>query len=303
MDQLTAMNVFVTVVDDESFTRAAERLGISRTMASKHVIDLEARLEAQLLYRTTRRLSLTSTGEVYYQRARQILSEIEEADLEASSQSLMPRGKLRLNVPVSFGISHVAPKLKTYLDMYPDVDVDLTLNDRVVDLVDEGFDLAIRIGRLADSSLIARRIADCRVVACAAPSYLETHGIPQHPEDLRHHVCLSYAYGDASRDWQFRIDESDTRVRIVPKILSNNGDALMAAAIAGAGVIMQPTFIVQAALNEGRLAEILTSYEPGKLGIHAVYPPGGARSARVRSFIDFLVGCFGKRQDRGKARR
>lgn len=293
MDQLAAMKVFAGVVEQESFTAAADKLGLSRTMTSKHVMDLENHLGARLLNRTTRRLSLTSTGRVYYERAKQVLSEIEEADREATKQSLTPGGQLRINAPMSFGISHIAPHLKAYLDRYPKVEIDLSLNDRLVDLVNEGFDLAIRIGQLSDSSLIARRIAGCPMVACAAPAYLADHGIPEHPSELERHDCLAYAYGGSHDQWRFSDGKAEISVRFTPRVISNNGDALMAAAISGLGVIVQPAFIVRGALKDGRLTEILTSFHAGELGIHAVYPHTRLLSARVRTFIDYLVTRYG----------
>ena len=287
------MKVFASVVEQESFTLAADKLGLSRTMTSKHVMDLENHLDARLLNRTTRRLSLTSTGKVYYERAKQILSEIEEADLEAERQSLTPSGCLRINAPMSFGISHIAPNLKAYLDRYTKVEIDLTLNDRVVDLVNEGFDLAIRIGQLQDSSLIARRIAGSRMAVCAAPAYLADRGVPKHPSELERHDCLAYAYGESSDQWRFSNQKEEITVRFTPRIISNNGDALMAAAICGLGVIVQPAFIVHGALKDGRLKEILTPFNAGEVGIHAVYPHSRLLSARVRTFIDYLVACYG----------
>jgi DNA-binding transcriptional LysR family regulator len=204
MDQLIAMKVFVAVVDESSFSSAAEKLNLSRTMVSKHVMDLESHLDARLLNRTTRRQSLTGTGRAYYERANRILSEIAEADAEAMRQSLTPSGRLCVNAPVAFGVAHMAPNLGRYLERYPEVEVDLTLNDRVVDLVDEGYDMAIRIGWLEDSSLIARRIADSRMVACAAPDYLARRGVPSEPSDLANHQCLVYSYATAPDRWTFK---------------------------------------------------------------------------------------------------
>lgn len=295
MDQIAAMTVFVAVVEAESFTGAAEKLNLSRTMVSKHVMDLEAHLNARLINRTTRRQSLTGTGRVYFERARRILGEVAEADAEAGRHALTPRGRLRINAPIAFGTLHVAPRLRAYLDRYPEVEIDLTLNDRIVDLVDEGYDLAIRIGDLADSSLIARRIAGVRAVTCAAPEYLARRGVPAHPSELEGHACLAYSYASAPDRWTFRRDgDGDpVMVRVRPRIVSNNGDALAAAAIAGLGVIVQPDFIVEAALRDGRLREILPEYRAAELGIHAVYPSHRLVSARVRTFIDHLVACFG----------
>ncbi|MEM7171303.1 MAG: LysR family transcriptional regulator [Pseudomonadota bacterium] len=295
MDQFLAMKVFVAVVDEESFGAAAKKLNLSRTAVSKNVMDLEAHLKARLMNRTTRRQSLTGTGYAYYQRAKFILNEIEEADAEATNQSRTPHGLLRVNAPMSFGILRIAPYLKAYLDRYPGVDIELTLNDRVVDLVDEGYDLAIRIGVLADSSLIARRIASSELLVCAAPAYLETQGIPEWPSDLAAHQCLTYSYLDRPDRWRFSRGSEDLTVRITPRLISNNGDALLTAAASSLGIILQPSFIVEAALEDGRLQRILAEFDAGELGIYAVYPSNRLISARVRTFIDYLRGCFAGR--------
>lgn len=292
MDKLTALKVFTAVVAEDSFARAAERLGMSRTAVSKHMMDLEAELDARLLTRTTRRLSLTATGSSYFERAQRILSDLEEADAEASQLTVDPKGHLRLNAPMSFGVSHLAPHLKNYLDRYPEVTIDLSLNDRQVDLVEEGFDLAIRIAKLADSSLIARRIAYSRVVACASPKYLEEHGSPLEPEALTSHTCLTYSNMKDPDVWRFRQDGKETKVKVPSKAVCNNGDALMAAAISGLGIIYQPSFIVGPALRSGELVEILRDCVDGGFNIYAVYPSSRHLPARVRTFIDHLAECF-----------
>ena len=295
MDKLTALRVFTTVVAEDSFAGAAERLGMSRTAVSKHVMDLEAALDARLLTRTTRRLSLTATGSSYYERAQRILSDLEEADAEASQLTVNPRGHLRINAPMSFGILHLAPHLRTYLDRYPDVTVDLSLNDRVVDLVEEGFDLAIRIAELQDSSLIARRIAYTRAALCAAPDYVERHVALEDPADLAAHACLTYSNMRDPNVWAFHRDGREHVVKVKSRMVCNNGDALLAAAISGVGIIYQPTFIVGSALKTGSLRELLPDYDAGGFGIHAVYPTNRHLPARVRTFIDHLVECFAGR--------
>ncbi|MEM7429706.1 MAG: LysR family transcriptional regulator [Pseudomonadota bacterium] len=292
MDKLTALKAFTTVVSEGSFVAAAERLGMSRTAVSKHVMDLEAHLGARLLTRTTRRLSLTETGSGYFERARRILGDLEEADAEASELTVNPRGHLRINAPMSFGIAHIAPNLNTYLDRFPDVTVDLSLNDRVVDLVEEGFDLAIRIADLEDSSLIARRIGHTRSVLCASPEYLERHGMPGKPGDLTGHACLTYSNLSAPNSWVFRQAGQEIRVNVPSRLLCNNGDALAAAAVSGLGIIAQPAFIVGPALKAGELVELLPGHDPGGLGIYAVYATNRHLPARVRTFIDHLAACF-----------
>jgi len=294
MDQITAMRVFVAVIDEEGFAAAAARVGMSRAMVSKHVMDLETHLDARLMNRTTRRQSLTGVGRTYYERAKRILSALQEADAEAAQESLCPSGRLRVNAPMSFGVLHVAPHLKSYLDRYPDVQVDLTLNDRVVDLVDEGYDLAIRIGTLADSSLIARRIATSRLIACAAPAYLDARGTPRHPAELEAHSCLAYSNAGTPDRWDFRAGGETLSARLRPRLFCNNGDALLAAAVSGLGIIVQPDFIVAAALAEARLRRIMPDFDAGALGVFAIHPSSRLVSARVRTFIDHLAASLAR---------
>jgi len=297
MDQLRALRVFVAVVEQGNFAAAAEHLGLSRTAASKHVQDLEARLGVALLNRTTRSVSLTQTGAGYFERARRILDEIELADSEASLQTRTPRGRLRVSVPVSFGFRHLAPRLKGFMDRYPDVHLDLIVSDRQVNLVEEGFDLAIRIGELADSSLIARRIATTRLILCAAPSYLEAQGWPTAPRDLHRHICLGYPYWSGYQNWQFTdVDGNSHKVPVTNQLWSNNGDLLLAAAVSGCGIIRQPDFIVHEALARGQLVELLQDFLKPEIGIHAVYPPTAVIPLRLRVFIDYLVETFARHQ-------
>ena len=296
MDQLQAMRVFVGVVDAGSFAGAADALGLSRTMASKHVRDLEEQLGARLLNRTTRRVSLTGAGGVYAERCREILAALDEADHEAALQSLTPRGRLRINAPMSFGVAHIAPLLDGYMRRYGEVEVDLVLNDRFVDLVEEGYDLAIRIGALANSSLVARRLATTRLVACAAPAYLARAGTPLAPVDLAGHVCLGYSLLTDRNLWRFADParpNGTVAVRVTERLTSNNGEALKQAACSGLGVILEPDFIVHDAIADGRLVEILPAFAPPPTGVHALYPHHRQLSARVRTFIDYLVAAFG----------
>lgn len=293
MDQLRAMSVFVAVVDRGSFAGAADHLGLSRTAASKHVMDLEAHIGATLLNRTTRRLSLTGPGTAYYERAKQILELVEAADGAAAMETQTPRGRLRVSAPMSFGIRHLAPRLTGYLDAYPEVGIDLVLNDRLVDLVEEGFDLTIRIGRLADSSLMVRRLASSRLVLCAAESYLRERGRPAHPLELAEHACLGYPYWSGQDAWHLRSpDGAQIRVPVETRLWSNNGDALLNAAVAGAGIILQPDFIVHDALRRGELVEILSAFAAPEVGIHAVFAQRAFLPLRVRTFIDYLARSF-----------
>jgi len=292
MDRLTTLDLFVRIVDAGSFAAGAEQLGLSRALASRAILDLETRLGTRLLNRTTRRLSLTEAGAAFYHRAQRITADVIEAEEEATALHARPRGLLRVNAPMSFGVLHVAPAMAGYLERYPDVSVDLTLNDRVVDLLEDGTDLAIRIGRLADSSLIARRLAPCRILLCAAPSYLAAHGTPAHPTDLIRHRCIAYAYGGDRGEWVLTGPEGEVRVRVSARLQINNGDAIQAAIREGYGIARQPDFIAASDLATGRMVQILPEWRLPEIGIHAVYPPARTLSAKVRSFVDFLAERF-----------
>jgi DNA-binding transcriptional LysR family regulator len=293
MDRLRAMSVFVAVAELGSFAAAADRAGVSRTAASRLVKELEAHLGAALMNRTTRRLSLTRAGNAYLERVRRALELIEDADREAHSGAQSPRGTVRVSAPMAFGVRHIAPRLGAYLDRYGDVDIDLVLNDRRVDLVEEGFDLAVRIGRLADSSLIARTIATTRMVLCASASYLEAHGQPARPDDLTGHNCLGYAFWSGRNRWELiGPDGTPVAVAVSGRLWSNNGDALVNAAAGGLGIIFQPDFIVHEALARGSLIEVLEGHAGPEIGIHVVYAPTAFMPTRVRSFIDFLARSF-----------
>jgi len=294
MDRLTTLDLFVRIVDAGSFAAGAEQLGLSRALASRAILDLETRLGTRLLNRTTRRLSLTEAGAAFYRRAQRITADVVEAEEEAAALHARPRGLLRVNAPMSFGVLHVAPAMAGYLERYPEVSVDLTLNDRVVDLLEDGTDLAIRIGRLADSSLIARRLAPCRILLCAAPSYLAAHGTPAHPSELIRHRCIAYAYGGDRGEWVLTGPEGEVRVRVSARLQINNGDAIQAAIREGYGIARQPDFIAASDLATGRMVQILPEWRLPEIGIHAVYPPARTLSAKVRSFVDFLAERFAR---------
>lgn len=288
MDVLSAMRAFVAVVDTRSFAAAAERLELSRARLTKMIQDLEEHLGTRLLNRTTRRLNLTEAGAAYHERCAAILADVAEAEEVASHLTALPRGTLKLTVPVSFGILKIAPLLGGFLERHPEVSVDMTLNDRKVDLIDEGFDLAIRVGALTESGLIARRLATDQIVICAAPAYLERHGTPRVPQDLARHACLSYAYATTGDEWRFTGPAGEVSVRIRGPLRANNGDTLRLAALSGAGIIRQPTFLVQRDLDAGRLVRLLGDYQSSELGIYAVYPTRRFLSAKVSAFIDYL---------------
>ncbi|MFO1067498.1 MAG: LysR family transcriptional regulator [Geminicoccaceae bacterium] len=293
-DRLTAVEVFVRIVETGSFTAAAEQLGLSRAAVSKQMLALEDRLGVRLLNRTTRRNSLTEAGQAFYERGRQILGDLDEAERAAGEAVSRARGTLRVNAPMTFGTMHLARFLPEYLAANPEVAVDMTFNDRVVDLFEEGYDVAVRIGRLADSSLMARRLAPVRLVACAAPAYLARRGEPRAPVELGLHDCLLYTYS-ASRDgWEFAgPDGTVSAVRIRGRVRANNGEALAAAAAAGLGIVMMPTFILSEHLASGRLVPILRGWTVPDRGLFAVWPQGRHLSAKVRSFVDFLAARLG----------
>lgn len=290
MDSLTDIVVFVRVVDDGSFTRAAERLKLSRSVVSKYVTRLEGRLGARLLNRTTRRLSLTEAGRIFYERSRRGLQDIEEAEAEVSRLQEKPRGVLRINSPMSFGILHIAPALPEFLAQHPEVSVEMNLDDRVVDVIEEGFDVSIRIMELPDSSLIARRLAPCRHVIVAAPSYLEKHGTPRTPEDLRDHNIISYSYQASAYDWHFiSPDNKQVSVPVSGSMQANNSLALREALLRGVGITRTPTFVVGKDVQDGHLLSILGNYRTLEVSIYLVYPQRHHLSPKVRAFVDFMA--------------
>jgi DNA-binding transcriptional LysR family regulator len=294
MDRLTSMSVFVTVVDQGSFSAAAEQLQLSRASASKHVVALENCLGGRLLNRTTRRISLTEAGKAYYQRCKQILEDVAEAECVVSGFSSEPRGLLRINAPMSFGTKQFADIVATFCHMHPTIDVELSLNDRFVDVVEEGYDLVIRIMQLKESSLIARKLAPCRLVLCASPDYLKTHGRPMAPDDLKQHTCLHYAYFEGGKNWVLNGPDGEHRIRIHSQLTANNGDVLYAAARQGLGIALLPTFIIGDAIRAGDLDLVLPAYQPLEINIYAVYASRKHLSAKVRTFIDFTAGQIGE---------
>jgi DNA-binding transcriptional LysR family regulator len=290
MDRFTGMAVFAKVVDTASFAEAARHFGMSPAMVSKHVRTLEERLGVRLLNRTTRRVSATEVGQNYYERCLRILSELEDAERAAGDQQAAPRGVLRLTAPVSFSFRHLAPAIADYLSAHPDVSIDLSLNDHYVDLIEERFDVAIRVGRLADSSLISRKLCSIAMTVCASPAYLEANGTPQEPSDLTKHNCLVYTYAMRQSAWRF-VDRAGQEhiVQVNGRFLANNGDALLALAVKGAGIVLSPDFIVEDDVQAGRLIRLLPEFAAGETPVHAVYPHSKYLSAKTRTFIDFLA--------------
>jgi len=289
MDRFLEMQTFAAVVDAGSFVAAAEGLGHSKAAVSRRVADLEARLGSRLLHRTTRRLSLTPEGEVFLSRCRELLSDLEEAEAEIASRSGQAAGLLRLNAPVTFGIRRLAPLWAMFRDRHRKVRLDITLSDRLVDLVEEGYDMAIRIGALRSSSLIARKLADTRLVVCASPAYLEAHGTPSTPEEIADHAVIGYSYWSAGEEWRLEGPGGTVTVRTNPIIHSNNGDTCREVAVAGQGIILQPEFVVGDDISTGRLVELMPDYQAGNLGVYAVYPSRRYMPPKIRALIDFLV--------------
>ena len=295
MDRLTLMEVFVRVVDCGSFSGAARQMRLSKSAVSRAVAELENRLGVRLFDRTTRTLSITEVGRAYHERAGRILAEVAEADLSASAYQAEPRGTLKIDGPFSFGILHLAPAIPEFLARYPHLHIDMTLNDRFVDVVAEGYDVVVRIGKLADSSLIARQIAPLRAIVCASPAYLEARGTPQRPEELAHHNCLGYSLMAMHEEWRFQEEGQPLAVAINCNFRVNNGDALRSAAVAGLGLAYLPSFIVGDDLRTGRLLRVLEPFTVKEGGIHAVYPHNRHLSPKVRAFVDFMAQRFGPR--------
>ncbi len=294
MDKFANLAAFVAVVETGSFSKAARRLGIGKSIVSRRVSALESSLGVQLLRRTTRSLSLTAPGHQFHEHAVRILGELDEAEQAVSDSSTELRGRLRLAGPLSFGLHHLNAALADFLERHPGIEVDLDLNDREVNLVEEGLDMTVRIGELRDSTLLARRLGSVRFVTCASPAYLQQHGTPLDPDALRGHVGLLYSNIAPSQAWQFRINSKDTAV-VIPgiRLRANNGDALAAMAVAGLGIVNLPSFIVSDKIVSGELTPILTDYRRSAVGMHAVFPPGRLMTRKVRAFADFLAERFG----------
>ena len=289
MDTLTSMKVFTAVVEAGSFTAASERIEMSRAMVSKYVAGLEARLGTRLLQRTTRKLKLTESGASYFERCVPIMAAIVEAEEGAVNLNASPRGTLRLTMPVSFGILHKGPMISAYLKQYPEVKIDIQLTDRRVDLIEEGLDLAVRIGALAESGLIARKLASDSLVVCGSPDYFERHGVPRTPTDLAHHNCLVYTYSKSGEEWKMSGPDGHFAIKVSGSLRATNGDMVKLASLGGVGLMRQPRFLVGEELRAGRLMEVLADYRDGDLGIYAVYPSRTYLPAKVRTFIDFMA--------------
>jgi DNA-binding transcriptional LysR family regulator len=296
MDRFADTAALVAVVEAGTFSAAGERLGVAKSVVSRRVSQLERRLGARLLHRTTRRLTLTDAGRNFYQRAVQILADLDDAEQGVTDETSELRGALRLAAPLTFGLKHLAAAITDFLERYPAIELNLDLNDRNLNLVEEGFDLAVRIGELQDSTLVARRLGIARGVTCASRTYLERYGEPAHPDELQRHVGLQYSHISYQQQWRYETPQGRT-IFAQPqiRIRANNGEALACAAVAGLGITTGPTFILGSYLKDGRLVSILNEYRRPPLGIYAVYPPGRMLPRRIQVFTDFLVERFGER--------
>ncbi|MEE4377571.1 MAG: LysR family transcriptional regulator [Candidatus Competibacteraceae bacterium] len=293
MDKFEDLQAFVAVVETGSFTAAAERLDMAKSAVSRRVSGLEERLGVQLLRRTTRRLSLTETGHHFYERSARVLADLEEAESAVLQEHGELRGTLRVALPLSFGVRHMSAPVAEFSRRHPRLRFDLDLNDRRVDLIGEGMDLAVRIGQLADSTLIARRLFDARTVVCGSQDYFNRYGMPQTPDELIDHQCLVYGNLAEPTKWVCRDAQGKSiRVTVRAAMIASSGDFLSAAAAQGLGIVIQPTFIAGEAISRGELVPILTHYQWPITPAYAVYPPTRYLSFRVRKFIDFLVDHF-----------
>jgi len=293
LDTHTAMQTFAKVVELGSFAAAADKMGQARSVVTRQIAYLEQKYGVRLLNRTTRKLSMTDAGRAFYDRVRPILAEVTDLELSLQAEGQRPSGRLRVSAPVSFGILHLGPAIAEYLLRYPDVIIDLDLSDRVVDLVEDGFDVAVRIGPLLDSSLVARPLAPQQLRVCAAPAYLARHGTPKTPEDLKQHRCLHYAYASTGNEWHFEKDGVTHLVRVNAALRANNGDVLRTASLAGHGIILQPEFLVGDDIRAGRLVTLLADYAHTPISMYAIYPHRRFLSPKVRSFIEHLEARFG----------
>ena len=298
MDKFEAMRTFVAVVDAGSFVGAAERLQSSKAVVSRLVAELEQHLGVRLLHRTTRKLSLTPEGDTFVGRCRSVLFELQDAEDDVSHRSAQARGTLRVNVPVSYGISHLSKLWSGFMRAHPEVELDVTLSDRLVDLVEEGYDLAVRIGKLETSTMVSRKLSSTRLRLCASAGYIQQHGKPTTPAELSHHRVLAYSLLSSGDVWTFghRDDAAQhVSVRVAPVMRSNNGDTCRDAALGDQGIILQPDFLVGEAILAGQLIELMPEWRGGELGIHAVYPSRRYLSAKVRLLVDYLVECLQQR--------
>ncbi|ALL65411.1 Transcriptional regulator, LysR family [Paraburkholderia caribensis MBA4] len=293
MDKFVSMEVFVAVVEAGSLTAAAERFDLSSAMVGKHIRSLETQLSTRLLTRTTRRQSLTEIGRQYYEQCRRILADVKAAESLAEAMTSAPRGTLKVTVPLAYGVEVFSPAMTDYLNQYPEVSLELDLSNRVFDLVEEGFDAAVRIGRLPDSSLVARPLKPYRMRACASPAYLQRMGTPKTPADLLRHECLGFLHWGREGLWRLDGDaESDYQLR-PGRFRANNGQALKMAALRGFGLVLQPEALLANEIGQGTLVSVLEDYLPDGAPVHLIYPRDRQPTPKLTSFIDFVIERFG----------
>ena len=294
MDHFAAMQVFVRVVEAGGLSAAGRALGLAPSTVTRRINELEAALGVRLLQRTTRTLSLTEAGETYFERAREIMGAVEEATLAVAARRGVASGILRGTVPASLARRHMAPAAADFMAQFPSVKVAMTVTDRVVDLVGEGMDLAIRVGRLEDSSLLARKVGEARRLLCASPAYLKRAGKPATPADLAEHACLTFRDHPGRALWRFRKAGRRADMRVSGPLVANDGETLVAAAAAGLGLVLLPAWLVGAEIGDGALVELLPDYapDPPRTPLQAVFPPGPYSPVKVRAFIDFLAARF-----------
>jgi DNA-binding transcriptional LysR family regulator len=294
MDRLLSMTVFAKAVELGSFSAAGEAMHMSSQLVGKHVQTLEQHLGVRLLNRTTRRHHLTEIGASYYERVKVILAEVEGAEGLAAETRATPRGRLRVNASVSFGVHALAPRLPEYLIANPEVTIDLSLSNGYVDAIDEGFDVVFRIGELADSSLIARELAPYQLVLCAAPAYLKHHPPVRTPHDLSGHECIGFSHTELRTRWTLEGPDGRVTVPVSGRVMANHGEAMLAIATAGMGIMLQPLELVRAELDSGRLVRVLPKYSAPTRPMHILYAPDRRLTPKLRSFIDFAVRTFGR---------
>lgn len=287
------MRAFCAVVELGSFARAADQLDVSTTAISRLVADLEKHLAAQLLQRSTRRLNLTETGAAYFERCRQIVADVDEAEAEAAGSDASPRGVLRINLPVSFGLRYIAPLIPGFCARYPELRLEVSFSDQTVELVEGGIDMALRIGAELKTNLVARPLCPVRLMCCASPDYIRRRGTPRTPEELRQHACLTYSYAAGGDTWRFVKNGREVAVQIKPSFRANSGDMIHLAVLAGQGIAVQPTFIIGDALRSGELVRLLADHDFSERRAWVVYQPGSRRSARVQAFCELLRDAFG----------
>ncbi|EIF31013.1 transcriptional regulator [Burkholderia sp. Ch1-1] len=293
MDKFVSMEIFVAVVEAGSLTAAAERFDISSAMVGKHIRSLETRLATRLLTRTTRRQSLTEIGRQYYEQCRRILADVKDAESLAEAMAAAPRGVLKVTVPLTYGVEVFAPAMTEYLTAWPDITLELDLSNRVIDLVEEGFDASVRIGQLPDSSFVARPLKPYRMRACASPAYLARAGTPRTPEDLMQHECLGFLHWGREGSWRLGGETADENHLRAGRFRANNGQALKVAALHGFGLVLQPEALLAREIASGELVSVLEDYLPEGVPVHLLYPRDRRATPKLTSFIDFVIERFG----------